>query len=653
MKKKFAILSIFVLAFVFSLFFAGCGSSQSNPYANTPDNNYRITDLSVTIDASAGARSMHITEDYTFEFDKITFDPSHGFYRDIAINSGEKIRNLKVYNASDFSDEFELSYPNQNVLRVRVGSPDRIIWGSGLRCTIEYTMITPPFADNPDALAVNAIGQGWSCKIRQADIKVILPENTNAVPEYFYGGWGENRNAVGAIVESAPKAGAKEYSFAVRPEYEGSFALDSYEGLTLYYYMPKGAFSSRMESYVWIVLAFGLVIIGVALALKFTIGKNAPLAPITNYYPPKHAGAGEHDLPMDPVDMGYLIDGTCQGSDVTSLIFYFASKGYLEVIEPKSKENKSDSFKLIKKCELPDGLPNYQYVFFSKIFGKKKEVTVSDLTNRTYTAVRTVQSNIAGKYKGKNTLYDNKTKMISVAASLLAVLYSFLVVGFSGMLVHKSFFGFMGLLALFPAVISLLFGGYLVNNRQKFGKAKWITFAVLYALVTAIPSMLLLLTHRDAFGLAEIIILIVSIDLCFIIAPFIARRTKYYTEELNEIVGFKEFLQYAEKERLETLLEENPQYYYDILPYANVLGVSDIWEDKFKGLTLEPPVYYRGHSVFTLAVFSGYYRHSYRAYSAATVSTPSSSSRSGGGRSFGGGGGFSGGGFGGGGGGRW
>ena len=114
MKKKFAILSIFVLAFAFSLFFAGCGSSQSSPYTNTPDNNYRITDLSVTIDASAGDRSMHIIEDYTFEFDKITFDPSHGFYRDIAINSGEKIRNLKVYNASDFSDEFELSYPNQN-----------------------------------------------------------------------------------------------------------------------------------------------------------------------------------------------------------------------------------------------------------------------------------------------------------------------------------------------------------------------------------------------------------------------------------------------------------------------------------------------------------------------------------------------------------
>ena len=140
---------------------------------------------------------------------------------------------------------------------------------------------------------------------------------------------------------------------------------------------------------------------------------------------------------------------------------------------------------------------------------------------------------------------------------------------------------------------------------------------------------------------------------CCTIAPFISRRTKHYTEELNEIVGLKEFLQYAEKERLETLLEENPQYYYDILPYANVLGVSDIWEDKFKGLTLEPPVYYHGSTLFTFAVFNSYYRSSYRAYSAATISTPSSSSRSGGGRSFGGGGGFSGGGFGGGGGGRW
>ena len=653
MKKKFAILSIFVLALSFSLFFAGCGSSQSNPYANTPDNNYRITDLSVTIDASAGDRSMHIIEDYTFEFDKITFDPSHGFYRDIAINSGEKIRNLKVYNASDFSDEFELSYPNQNVLRVRVGSPDRIIWGSELRCTIEYTMITPPFADNPDALAVNAIGQGWSCRIYHADVHVILPANTDAAPEYFYGSWGESKNPVGVLIDSAPKAGLKEYSFSVNAEYEGSFALDSYEGLTLYYYMPKGTFSSRIESYVWIVLAAGLAVVAVAFILKFTIGKNAPLTPITNYYPPKHIGAGEHEIPMDPVDMGYLIDGTCQGSDVTSLIFYFASKGYLELIEPKSEGNKSDSFKLIKICDLPDGLPGYQYTFFNKIFNKTDEVTVSQLTNRTYNTVKKVQTSIAVKYKGKNSLYDTKARIASVGLSALAVLYSLLIVGFSGMRVHKSFFNGFGLLAFFPAVVSGLFGYYLVNNRQKFSKLKWITFATLYVMATAILSLMLLCLHRDAFGLAEIIILIVSIDLCFIIAPFVTRRTKYYTEELNEIVGFKEFLQYAEKERLETLLEENPQYYYDILPYANVLGVSDIWENKFKGLTLEPPLYYRGHSVFTFAVFSSYYRHSYKSYSTAAVSSPSSSSRSGGGRGFGGGGGFSGGGFGGGGGGRW
>ena len=188
----------------------------------------------------------------------------------------------------------------------------------------------------------------------------------------------------------------------------------------------------------------------------------------------------------------------------------------------------------------------------------------------------------------------------------------------------------------------------------KFGPVKrYAALAGLGIAIAALSMLLVLVTQRDVLDVPSTVILVVSVVLSCLIFPLIVRKTKYYTAELNEVLGFKDFLQTAEKDRLETLLEENPQYYYDILPYANVLGVSDIWEDKFKNLTLEPPTYYRGVSVFDVIIFNRLYRNSYRAYSAAAVSRPSSSSRSGGRIGGGGGGGFSGGGFGGGGGGRW
>ena len=38
----------------------------------------------------------------------------------------------------------------------------------------------------------------------------------------------------------------------------------------------------------------------------------------------------------------------------------------------------------------------------------------------------------------------------------------------------------------------------------------------------------------------------------------------------------------VEKDKINELVEENPNYFYDILPYAYVLGVSDKWSKKFE-----------------------------------------------------------------------
>jgi len=39
-------------------------------------------------------------------------------------------------------------------------------------------------------------------------------------------------------------------------------------------------------------------------------------------------------------------------------------------------------------------------------------------------------------------------------------------------------------------------------------------------------------------------------------------------------------LQSMSQEKLKTLLKENPNYFYDILPYAYVFDILDIWMNK-------------------------------------------------------------------------
>ncbi|MDE6398831.1 MAG: DUF2207 domain-containing protein, partial [Clostridiales bacterium] len=617
MKKKIAriVLSAALLLLSFCAFI-GC-SSSGNPYrAQSPDNSYVITDLAVTIDASAGDRSMRVTEEYTFVF----YDFAHGFFRDIPLNSGEKVRDLRVRNCAHFYSDYEVSHEDGEILRVRVGSANSYVQTRVPRkCTIEYTLVTPKHADYKNALVLNAVGQGWACAIEQTHINVKLPAETNETPRYFYGGWGESRDPFAdALIESAPESGKSEYSIDVG-------RLEPFQGFTVYYFMPAGTFKTYSEAQTWIIIACALALAAVAVLLKFLLGRSPALAPVTNYYPPKSVKAGEKDLPMDPVEMGYLIDNTCQGSDVTSLIFYFASKGYLEIVQP-DEGKKGGNFTLQKVCDLPKGVPSYQQTLFKKIFARGDTVTVSDLTNRTYTAVQSAQTQIKQKFAGK--LYDKKARIAAIGMYVLTALFAFFTVFFASRRVSKSYFNPCGALALIPIVLSALLGLYIVYNWLKFGKTKRTVLLVLLALVAVLSSMTLLLpavaTGYNVLGLAESNVTVAAVAFCCMLAPFIARRTEYYTKELDEVLGFKDFLQTAEKDRLEMLLEENPQYYYDILPYANVLGVSDIWQDKFKGLTLEPPSYYRGVTVFDIVLFNSCYRSSYRAFSAATVSRPSS-----------------------------
>jgi uncharacterized membrane protein len=129
-----------------------------------------------------------------------------------------------------------------------------------------------------------------------------------------------------------------------------------------------------------------------------------------------------------------------------------------------------------------------------------------------------------------------------------------------------------------------------------------------------------------------------------IIVNFMPKRNTFGNQMLGRIQGFKTFLDMAEKDKIEELAMNNPTYFYDILPYAYVLGVSDIWIKKFESLTLQPPNWYHGTGSF--------HPHTFMAstmYSASHAMT-SAPSQSGGGSS---GGGSSGGGSGGGGGGSW
>jgi len=131
---------------------------------------------------------------------------------------------------------------------------------------------------------------------------------------------------------------------------------------------------------------------------------------------------------------------------------------------------------------------------------------------------------------------------------------------------------------------------------------------------------------------------IVCITIMFFCIKHMKKRTKYGNELLGKIKGFRNFLETTEKPRLEKLVIQNPEYFYKILPYTYVLGVSDKWIKKFENIALSAPKWYSGRRSFQLAAFGSFMSSAMIAASQAMSASPSSSS-SGGGSSGGGSGG--------------
>lgn len=318
------------------------------------------------------------------------------------------------------------------------------------------------------------------------------------------------------------------------------------------------------------------------------------LTPAVEIYPPKD---------LNTAEVAYIYKKSVSSSDITSLIFYWASQGYLKI-----KMLKDDKFKLIKTNDFYDinngkdyeknyGT-NYEKKLFDETFrlGNGSEVHSESLKGKLYEYINIAIGNLKVKFKGDKEILDKKSYFSMTLITLINIIpiTIFSVISNEIAIFDTEVFVMMivslGIAQSFVLTLILYFlnsENYAVGN---FGAATPLVVILggLYALIISAE----LITVDVPYFLKAIVI--ISTFLISFMASMIPKRTEYGKEKFNEILGFRNFIKVAEKERLEALIESEPEYFYNTLPYAQVLGLTKVWKDKFKDITLEPPTYYYG-----------------------------------------------------------
>jgi uncharacterized membrane protein YgcG len=591
---------------------------------------FTIEDFRVEVRVDNDTR-VHIEETI-----RLTFTESRrGIIRDIPLTFRGMPVNLE--NLRVVGDPFERSNEN-NYAMVRIGDPN--VWldpGEVKTYTIQYTLhFGAAFIEEGNELFyLNLIGPEWDTPIAGGEFTITMPKDFENTPNFTAGPVGSEDTRRVAVEHDSRTMTARLT--------EG---LGPREAVTVFLELPTGYYSGyrapgqRMHILVPLLAA---LITALSYMVWQSRGRDSHLVITPEFYPPEGITSAE---------AGFIYDGAASTQDVTSLILYLASRGHL-IIEEMGK----NELRLIKRDPLPDGGPPYLSYFYDSLFrGRRDEVTTKELAGTFHKEMSTTSRLLADHFQDSQRRLLERSSVFTAALMTLLSILPFWALGAAVHLVGlRPFFSaetiFIGLaLALLPfagtaGLVTFILKGKVMARSSALG----LLLVSVPALLGGI-ALLVALSAGTAMALVVLPVAVLALAAHFL-ARMTTKRTPYGDRIMGKVLGFRRFLLTAEKNRIETLMDETPSYFYDILPYAIVLRVTAKWAQKFKDLAVQPPEWYRGYpgARFNAFVFASSMNRSLSHAGTRMATSPQSGS---GGRGMGGGG-FSGGGGGGGGGRSW
>jgi uncharacterized membrane protein YgcG len=598
---------------------------------------YSIVSYDIDVDVSA-ANVYGIRESILVDFS----EPRHGIFREIPVQFGK--RRVKLTDIES-SVPVERDSVSSAWVTLRLGSEDRTVTGlQQYELSYVYGIGDDGYPDY-DEFYFNLLGTGWQAPVESFSYTVRFPfpiDDPSMV--WVTGGLSGSTEQIGSYSLSADRRTISGTAGNLAPG----------EALTLRVQMEQGYFAEAKPYRDYTVPAsVAAVVLGLFLCFLATVvfrkyGKEELFVPVVRFEPPEG---------LSPLEVGYLADGRVDNKDLTSLIFYWADQGCLNIME----EGKDEM--VFEKIRRPDTDKRQERLLFDAMFacGDGKTVSLDQMeTNKFAAAMEKSKSSVRSYFKGERRLKDQaaeKKRIVIVLFAALAVVADALAS--TVMYVAEET---LVLLAI-GGMVAIVGGSMSWNIVRRWeistGFAKISRFGVLglFALAAGIAMALVqhfLIGQPVPYAIwMSVFSICVPLYLAFL-SVVTGKRSAYATRMLEQTVGYREFIDKVEMDKLKLMIADDPQLFYHVLGFAIVLGLEDVWAKKFRNLTIDQPSWYRGTAPVYDALFYSALAH--RLHSNVMEHTVFAQAKGGArgavGSSFGSGG-FSGGGFGGGGGGSW
>ena len=609
--------------------------------------------------------SFVITETITAYFNA----PRHGIYRKIPLRNeivrldGSKSHNRAIISGIEVSEGYTTSYSG-NEMEIKIGSENTTITGEHTYVIKYIYDLGKDHVKKFDELYFNLIGPNWDTYIGNVTFTIKMPKDFDSSKLGF------SHGQVGSVNSSLVSYNIDDN--VITGSYKG--ILSKNEALTVRCELPEGYFanaSDRTSPYWPFMIAVPLCGLLISFLLWLKYGRDDQVIETVEFYPPQG---------LNSLEVGMLYRGKAVNSDVVSLMVYLANQGYISISETEEKRKFSKAKKGFKITKIKDydgnndnerifldGLfsagvsTNYSEVYteindakkngeklgyleaMNRVVNRKSlgvtEVTDDDLKNSFYVTVGEILNNIN---KERSKIFENNysLKKVIVFISIFISLSFMIAIPVS---IYLSLGDVFHELLIVFFLIPFFAIGVFLDSIYGSARVMWLILCFFFLIIFLASGTAIGVIFDSMLYLLLFVLGIICIVGMCVFMQLMPKRNQYGIQMLGKLRGFKNFLETAEKEQLESMVNQNPTYFYNILPYTYVLGVSDKWIKKFEGIAMQPPSWYDGADEFDYATFSSFMHNTMNSANESMSSSPSDSS----------GGGSSGGGSGGGGGGSW
>lgn len=593
---------------------------------------------------------IKVNKDYSYEITE-TIDvlfksgkSKHGITRIIPLAGNYRIKDISVEG-----DDYDIGKDNGN-LNIKIGDAYRYVTGEKVY-KIKYKIENYLQSNVENHLYVDIIPTNWQMKIMSSNATVKLPE------DFPYTGMKSYTGKYG----STEQYGTWEYDKNSNTlNYKASMIPSNY-GVTLLANTPKnywvGAHSKGWSNPLNVLILSFCIIFILLMRLKSSSKSKDIVSPVT-FNPPDG---------ITPAEIGYLVDEVVDREDVVSLYLYLASKGYIKIEEGEDKNDTT-----ITSIKVPENEPDFVNEFYKALFESLdnesigRKCNIEDAGKEIGESYNKIRANIEWNFKGEKAIYSKASESLEnfaikigcigfFATALLAAYRSSVILDFDILSIIGILVFSIPVMAIWAFLFKYLRKKiiYIKSKNVAKGTAGIVFSGILYMAYLIGFDVLIYFTGKDDTP----IYIYPAIMIYALILPFliigIRKRSDYNRKMYGEILGFRNFIETAEVDKINELVEENPSYFYDILPYAYVFKLTDKWVKKFENIKMPEHSSYTSQRadafdyMWVNMMMNSIESSTYSGISAASPDI------GGGGFSSSGGGGFSGGGAGGGGGGTW